>query len=1186
MHPLAARIIELRQRLVWRERAAAACAMVAAVVAAALGLGLTDYLFRVSDRGLRVVMTASLAAVAAYAVYRWWYVPRERRRLGPLAVAHRVETEFPQLRDRLASALEFLDQPEEDVTAGSAALRRAVVIEADHELGELPLETVIDRRPLRRAATWAGAAMAVVALCALVAGNDVRTAVVRLLAPLGATEWPRVNHLEFREAPRRIAVGRAFEAELVDAGNSLPDDVQIQYRDDGAGRSEFQTEPMNRVGDTMVARRDDVRTPFEYRAEGGDDRTMPWTKVDVVEPPQLESLEIVVHPPTYSALPAVRAERSFEVLAGTGIEVFGAASEPLAAARIVDGEKTFTATVGADPEGHGRRGFVIPAEAWVATASGKYRLELKSASGVAGTVAEGNLQVVPDTPPTVSWERPRDDLAVLTNATVPIAVTVKDNLAIAQVELRYTRSDQSDASPPAIEIYRGPESVAASDAIAAQQHGESRRVEYDWPLESLKLTDGVQLSLNVAASDYRPGTGQTTTPRRVTIVSRDQLDARLAGEQAQIARRLEDALKLQQATRGNVHGLEIQVRDAARLAADDRETLSAAEMNQRRVGRSLDAPTDGISAQVETLVAELEMNGIASGELRRQLDDLKLALGGLATGPLPAAEQELTSARKTAESLADKSDAPSALAHSLADARYNQDQVIATMQQLLSELNGAADYGQLVRDFVQLREDQLAHQQATRAAVGVATLPLELRELSRQQLATLNKAADGEDALLRRYERIEQGLERLASEPVGRDAAATERIGDALELAKQLGIESLMQQAGQDLSGNRVGQAMEGETRVAECLQELIDSLRERSRLKPEELVSKLRAAEKDLAAIRMELAKLRGELAQEEQQRATGSGAEPKNSTGEARKQLQEKISQLARQLRRLQATEAGKCAGQAAQELAEQKSGQSGEQRAKSSEAQQAEQDLAKAARQLAQRRAQAEEDLAREFLQRFQTELQAMIGDQKEVMSGTAELAARLGGDATEKKVSKADQVMITDLARKEHELATTAHDNGDLLAGLHLIGLALGEAADRMGDAATALEQQQFGTSTHEAEKLALVRLEQIAAAFEQAKQAASNQNGSPPAGNSGGGGNQPKRPVIELFEAKLLRSLQADLRERTESLEQRMEAGGVQIGKSRAAAEREAEDLAAEQGRLAELVEQLRTRDNGSDDQAK
>jgi hypothetical protein len=669
--------------------------------------------------------------------------------------------------------------------------------------------------------------------------------------------------------------------------------------------------------------------------------------------------------------------------------------------------------------------------------------------------------------------------------------------------------------------------------------------------------------------------GQTSTPRRITIVSRDQLEARLAGEQAQIARRLEESLKLQRATRGDVHGLGIQLRDARQLAAGDRDTLLAAELNQRRVGRSLVASADGIVAQAETLIAELQINGITDGDLSRQMDDLKQALGLLAAGPLPTAERELSSARKTAESTRENA-ATKHLADSLATAIANQDQTIASVERLLSELSGAADYGQLVRDLTQLREDQLAHQTISREAVSLETLPLELRELSRQQRATLNKAADGEDALARRYERIEQGIERLAKEVSERDAAAAERLVDATELAKLLGIGSLMQQAGRDWSGNRVGQALEGEARVADALQELIDNLRERSRLRPEELVSKLRAAEQELASQRAELARLREQLAQAEQ----NSGRRPPESASEEQKQLQEKIAQLARQLRRLQAAEAGKSAGQAAQKL-----GQGGEQSASAGTAQQAEQDLASAARQLAARRAQAEEDLARAILQRFQGELQTMIADQKDVLRVTTELATRLGGRLNDAAASKADQEIVAGFAGKERELAVTAHDNSELLAGLHVIGLALGDAAQQLKTAASQLDQHQLGTAAQQSEQRALDRLEQIAAALEQAKQAAGNQMAGSPPGNSGGSGKQPKRPMIELFEAKLLRSLQADLQERTDALQQRIAANPPGAAESRAANDREAEDLAAEQGHLAELVGELRTRDNGSDDQA-
>ncbi|HEX2474188.1 MAG TPA: hypothetical protein VHK01_05555, partial [Lacipirellulaceae bacterium] len=289
MHPLAQQIVSLQHRLLWRRRAAAACAIAAAAIAAALVLGMADYVLRFADPGLRIMMTLVFAGAIAWAVYRWWYVP-SRPSLAPLAVARRVEQRFPQLRDSLASAVEFLAQSEDDRTSGSAQLRRLVVNEAQNAVADLPVDEVVDRRPLRRAAWCLAATLLILAVCAAWDAGAVTTAFARLLAPIGSAQWPRKHYLSFRDVPTRLAAGQTFEVELVDTAGPLPDDVRIEYRVAGSSGSETTSEPMIRAGDTMTARRENVRHSFAFRAVGGDDRAMRWNRVDVVEPPRLKTL--------------------------------------------------------------------------------------------------------------------------------------------------------------------------------------------------------------------------------------------------------------------------------------------------------------------------------------------------------------------------------------------------------------------------------------------------------------------------------------------------------------------------------------------------------------------------------------------------------------------------------------------------------------------------------------------------------------------------------------------------------------------------------------------------------------------------------------------------------------------------------------------------------------------------------
>ena len=94
------------------------------------------------------------------------------------------------------------------------------------------------------------------------------------------------------------------------------------------------------------------------------------------------------------------------------------------------------------------------------------------------------------------------------------------------------------------------------------------------------------------------------------------------------------------------------------------------------------------------------------------------------------------------------------------------------LEQLLGELAGWADFRRFARQLAELRQDQIAHEQTSRTEIGLDTLPLDVRELSRAQRANLNKASAGQDALARRYEKIEQGMDALARELADKDAAA------------------------------------------------------------------------------------------------------------------------------------------------------------------------------------------------------------------------------------------------------------------------------------------------------------------------------------------------------------------------------------------------------------------------------
>lgn len=1182
MHALAQRIATLQRRLALRERAMTGCRIAATVLAAALLLGLLDYWVRIRDPGLRIMATAAFVAAAIWAVYRWWYLP-SRRPFVPLEVARRVEARFPQLRDSLASAIEFLQQSEEDRTAGSAQLRRLVVAEAETAVEGLPLDDVIDRRPLQRAATWLAVAAVAMAICLAFDARAVWTAVARLAAPLGSIEWPRQNHLAFRDAPERLAAGQTFEVELIDNAGPLPDEVRIQYRTARDGRREINSESMTRAGDVMVARRENVGHSFAFRAYGGDDDTMRWHWVEVVEPPQLDSLTLTAHPPGYTGFPPVPADRHLQVLAGTGIEVSGTANKPLSAARIlIDGAEPIAASIGGDA-----RTFHFGPEQWIAAKSGPYQLELTDEDGLAGVVGKWNLRVEPDPPPSVAWLRPTDDLYVTAGAVVPIEVAVKDNLAIQRVDLRYERPDLSEAeedrgpTDTRIDLYRGPEPLAPASNERTGTRGESRIVEYNWDLASLKLPVGAQLTVHVEAADYRPSIGRTVGPRRVTVITSEELEARLADRQAQIVRRLERALAIEQSTRKEVRRLEIQQSDAGALSDIDRNSLQSAELNQRRARRTLVDPAEGVPAIVDSLTAELDMNRFASTDMRDTMDRLTAELERLSSGPLNVAERELTAARKANEASATNVEPPK-LSQSLTSAGAAQDDIIATLERLVNELSGKADYHRFARLLAELRQEQIDHEKTSRAEIGLETLPLQVSELTHAQRADLDQAAAGQTAIAARLEKIEQGMDRLARELVDEDSEAAALLSDAVDLARRLIVGAKMQESARDLSENRVARALARETQIVDDLQQVLNVLRKQDERRPEELVDKLRDAESRLAALRQQLAALRKQISNAEQLALTAPNDRQLQQLIREQQLVRRDIEQLARQLERLQANDASQSVQTAANRLENRRPSESASPRNRerpspSRDVQRAEQDLEQAAKQLAERRQQAEDDLALNFIRRFQAELGELIERQRRVIEETGEIDRRRNLNA---RLDRENEQRVVQLAEEERRLADTAREHGELLFGLGAVRVSLEEAERRLAAAAERLDERDTGPPTQQAEQHALARLEGMAQAFAQtASEAAQNQGAQPGAGAPAGNSPQ-RRPTFELLEVKMLRMLQADLKDRTAEYHRQL-AGLIRPPDDvqRAELENEARELAVQQGRLAELVQNMLTRDN-------
>lgn len=1166
-HELQQRVAKLRQQRNRGQVIGLACVFVASLVGLLLLAGLLDYGLRIADRGSRVLL--SLALVAGVLALLWQLRRQwRRRRWTDFTAAQRVQQAFPQLGDRLASALEFLRQDEDDPAAGSPRMRRAVVADTTSAIETLTLEQVVVSNTRNRAIFAAVAAGLLTLGVGLAAPQAVQTALTRVAMPWSNVEWPRRNDLAFVDPPTLLARGDDFEAALLDNAEQLPSEVQVEYRYTAGGKSRHEQTWMQRVGDRAIARRENVQRPFEYRATGGDHHTMAWSQVDVVDPPGVEQLELVAHPPTYSGLPAGKLESPQRILSGTKIEVAGLATTPLQSATLiaVNAARGEDLSLPAQLDGNStQRLRVDAAELLLSTeatqAKVAIRLDLVANSGLKNSIPLGEFAMVADRPPKFTWVHPAEDLNLLPTAVLPLEATASDDLAIHHVDLTIDTAggtgEPGEAShQQAITLYRAGENPPQREELPGDDQSlDIRTMQGELQLETLNLPAGSVLEIRPLTFDYMPQQAVESQVRRITLITPDELDALLAEAQSEILRLLEQALADQRASQRQSTQLANDTGQGKPVVRNHLDALVSARLAQQNTQLILTADSDSVLTRVQAVLDQLAMNRLDRTTLTNGVERIREQINRLATSPLPAAEQQLTDLRKQLDSrlgTTTTADQATQAASSFGLLDGSQQEVIRTLEQLIDQAGDWSDADRFVRELARLEQEQREHREATLAA-------------ARQQLtARANRAGEGVDPaelarleaaqgeLSRRFEKLASAMARNANQSSTPNAEADElqqRLADALAEAQASNLAGLMEQGRQQIGAEQLGRATESQAAAADKLRELVEMLRNRPPSDPAELASKLRELQQQLNSL--------------------AEAAESASSPNQ-REALSQQLDRLSRELSRMTAAAAGEKTAQAGQSAAP----QPGESPAEAEQKmQQAQDQIAQAQQDLAQRIAELEQEQEQTLLDRLAVVLDELIPRQQRILEQTLQLEyQRETQTAPEPNAIRADQLATNEVNLSQELLAAISD-----LTRRAVFQLALRSAAEDLQQAAQALQQDNTGRVTQSLELGALARMRHVLEVLrapppqpdEQESQQADNNGGE-------GGGQQPQQPpLIELAEVKMLRWLQADLNSRTRLYEADLADNAAQADAKRQASQR----LSAEQQSLTELVREMLKRNN-------
>jgi hypothetical protein len=588
---LAGQLHRLRQRFLVHGLAVTTAAVAGAV---ALFFGL-DWWLRL-PLPIRLFHTALVLALAAGCWWRFVHYPR-RRPFGDVDVAVWFERTFPELHQRLVSAVQLQNLGADQLRNQSLPMIERVLADAEAAARALPLERLFDPRPTRRAIA-AGAVL----LLGLVAVGIAAPATLRAFAlrHLGASiSYPRNTtlHIELPEASadlqRTDSDGRTdlvlpAGADLhvvVTATGRIPDEVWLDVRvRRGEAEAESRAVAMSpRPGGRFrhVFRR--LPGHFEFRARGGDDDAGDrLVVVRTITPPQVGMITAAVTPPAYTrGAPAEQRGGAIEALVGSAVEVVVTTTMPVRSATMVflESGRRLDLVPGAPQDDSGNA--TLLRSTFVIAGSDRYQIELLGDNGLRnpnpGTYPISALQ---DYAPVGRWLLPDDEAALLLpGALLCLRVEGRDDFGLSTIALAVERSGAPPFTRELLADTAGPVTVAMPTEL----------LEVRDLLSGAAAADGLVLQARLL-DNRLPEPGTTELPRRIVqIVDEPQLAAAIARAFRGLRQETSLALDIQTDRRERLADLL-----AGATASEPTAALTGVEVGQGRVASAIDRVHRGL----------------------------------------------------------------------------------------------------------------------------------------------------------------------------------------------------------------------------------------------------------------------------------------------------------------------------------------------------------------------------------------------------------------------------------------------------------------------------------------------------------------------------------------------------------------------------------------------------------------
>jgi hypothetical protein len=560
-------------------------------------------------RGAVVWIRTLLYLWLAFLAIRFVVVPlwRGHRQASDAAIARYIEEHEPSLDAALRSAVDVTVARADSTDQRSSALHNRLVDDVVQRLEAFDLPREVERREIRQAGILLATAAALGVVFLLLAPGFIRQAFPYLFDPFsnsGRSATPyRItvtpgNHTLPRGSDQEVQAqltGFDGAAELVSRSGGGAWARSPMVRDEGGDKAAYRF--------IMLS----VLEPTEYFVESSGTRSEVF-RLDVVDRPYVKKIDLEYRFPAYARLDPEPVEGTGDItaLAGTRVAFSITPTVPVKAARlVVQGEESKPIPLEVAAGGGALTGLMS------LTHDGFYKVEMQGADGqFVAASPDYVIEVVPDLPPRIAFDRPGRDTQATPIEEVFTQVKAEDDFGVAKLELVYSRNGAAETVVP---LHTSP---VLKDVVAS----------HTFFLEEMSMKPGDFISYYARATDVGAPGRQATSDIYFLEARPYRRDFRQAEQGGGGGGGGQDPGSLSQQERQIIAATFRLIRDAASNERDARTIAQDAQTVALIQGR--------LRAQVEGLVTRMlargalpdgsPMHGTAD-ELRQAMEKMTLA---------------------------------------------------------------------------------------------------------------------------------------------------------------------------------------------------------------------------------------------------------------------------------------------------------------------------------------------------------------------------------------------------------------------------------------------------------------------------------------------------------------------------------------------------------------------------------